>query len=65
MKRLIEHSKQHPTMHYFGIPKITQSMIVWHAIFSPNISGHSHPELHGGIVVNMPDCSSIDAQDMM
>ena len=60
----IGHVNECPTMHYFGIPTHTQSMIG----FLQSIAGDSNIKLHCGNVVNMPKSMhrfAIPAHSMM
>ena len=45
------HVNEYPTMHHFGIPGHTQSMVAY--IIWLSISGNSSEKLHCGNVVNM------------
>ena len=46
------HVNDYPTMHYFGIPRHTQSMIAYKTLTS--FSGNSSEKLYCGNVVKMP-----------
>ena len=48
----IGHVNEYPTMHYFGIPRHTPSMIAYKSL--TEYSGKSSETLHCGNVVNMP-----------
>ena len=50
---LSRHVNEYPTMHYFGNPRHTQSMIAYRTL---SISGNSSEKLHCGNVVDMPYC---------
>ena len=47
---LIGYVNQYPAVHYFGIPRLTQSMIAYNTLTS--ISGNSSEKLHCGNVVH-------------
>ena len=51
----IGHVNEYPTMHYFGIPIHTQSLIAFIRV-SLSISGGTSERLHCGNVVNIPYC---------
>ena len=49
----IGHVNEYPTMHYFGIPRDTQSMVAY-TVLTVNSSGNSSEKLHCENDVNMP-----------
>ena len=49
---LVGHVNEYPTMHYFGNPRHTQSMIAYKIL--TEYFGKSSEKLHCGNVVNMP-----------
>ena len=51
----IGHVNEYLTMHYFGNPRHTQSMLAY-KILTESISGNFSEKLHCGNVVNVPYC---------
>ena len=49
---VIVHVNDYPTMHYFGIPRHTQSILAYKILTS--ISGNSSEKLYCGNAVKMP-----------